>query len=401
MQKNNKYTAADFERYHSGQMSEAEMHAIEKAALEDPFLAEALEGYVYTDTPVKDIDELKEKLLQKKKKRNVFFVIQKQNIWLRIAAIFILIAGIGYFAYQLNFNKENNTLAKKEDRHDNKNDTKQSIIPKADSINNEKEIAVSPLTTKEAVINKENKKIEHDNRISRDNAIQGTSDDLRKESVQTTPNPEANRDFFITPEKNLMKGQVVDSLGKPVQYAMIKDKNTKTIITSDSAGRFKIKANDSSLTANISAPGYKTEEKILTDKTEQVIVMEHDSRGMEEVVVTANGAKKQKKNLAYSTILQGKVPGVVVSDATQPVIGWQGFNKYVKENIKIPVDNKGKIYRGKVALSFEINKRGNPKKIKVEQPLCKPCNEEATRLLLHGPKWKYINNERQKVTIEF
>jgi len=389
---NNKYTAADFNRYHSGQMSEKEMHALEKAALKDSFLADALEGYAYTDKPEKDIADLKEKLLSKRKKKNIFLVIQKQNIWLRIAALFILIAGIGYLAYQLNFNKENTTLAKKEDSNDIKNKAIQIIIPKADSINIEKGIAVSP----------ENKKIEQNIKISPDNAIENTSDDLRRESMQTTANPGDKRDYFITPEKNFMKGQVVDSLGHPVQYATIKDKNAKINTISDSVGRFKMKTNDSSLTANISAPGYKTKEKILSDKNEQVIVMEHDNQNLNEVVVTANGIKRQKKDLGYSTILQGKVPGVVVSDSNpQPIAGGQTFNEYVKDNIRIPVDNEGKNYKGKVVLSFEINKRGNPKKIKVEQSLCKPCDEEATKLLLHGPKWKYINDERQKVTIEF
>ena len=44
MSQDHKYTAADFERYHSGKMSAGEMHALEKAAMEDPFLADALEG---------------------------------------------------------------------------------------------------------------------------------------------------------------------------------------------------------------------------------------------------------------------------------------------------------------------------------------------------------------------
>ena len=56
------YTAEDFERYYSGQMSEAEMHALEKSALEDPFLADALEGYSYTKTSLSDVAELRERL---------------------------------------------------------------------------------------------------------------------------------------------------------------------------------------------------------------------------------------------------------------------------------------------------------------------------------------------------
>ena len=38
------YTAADIEKYWKGKLSAAEMHAMEKAAMEDPFLSDALEG---------------------------------------------------------------------------------------------------------------------------------------------------------------------------------------------------------------------------------------------------------------------------------------------------------------------------------------------------------------------
>ena len=38
------YNRENLLRYISGKMSPAEMHALEKAALEDPFLADALEG---------------------------------------------------------------------------------------------------------------------------------------------------------------------------------------------------------------------------------------------------------------------------------------------------------------------------------------------------------------------
>jgi hypothetical protein len=39
------YSAADIQRYVQGKMSAQEMHAIEKAALDDPFLADAIEGF--------------------------------------------------------------------------------------------------------------------------------------------------------------------------------------------------------------------------------------------------------------------------------------------------------------------------------------------------------------------
>jgi hypothetical protein len=62
------FTADDIIRYHSGKMPEREMHAMEKAALEDPFLADALEGYPNTLTPTQDLADIRERL--SKKKRN-------------------------------------------------------------------------------------------------------------------------------------------------------------------------------------------------------------------------------------------------------------------------------------------------------------------------------------------
>ncbi len=64
-EKNKIYKATDFARYHSGTMPADEMHAIEKAALEDPFLADALEGYPNTINFESDILDLKARLKEK------------------------------------------------------------------------------------------------------------------------------------------------------------------------------------------------------------------------------------------------------------------------------------------------------------------------------------------------
>ena len=44
-EKNIVYTAGDIEQYLAGNLLPMQMHAMEKAALDDPFLAEAIEGY--------------------------------------------------------------------------------------------------------------------------------------------------------------------------------------------------------------------------------------------------------------------------------------------------------------------------------------------------------------------
>ena len=87
------YTAKDIERYHNGEMSPAEMHLLEKAAMDDPLLADALEGYSFTKTASADLQSLQNRLQQrisKDKKRSLFIM---GHHWLKIAALFIVIAG--------------------------------------------------------------------------------------------------------------------------------------------------------------------------------------------------------------------------------------------------------------------------------------------------------------------
>ena len=43
------YTSADIQQYLDGKMDAAEMHAFEKALMDDPFLADAMEGLQETN----------------------------------------------------------------------------------------------------------------------------------------------------------------------------------------------------------------------------------------------------------------------------------------------------------------------------------------------------------------
>src|SRR5712671_499076 len=73
---NNKYSAEYIRKYLDGQLSDQAMQALEKAALEDPFLADAIEGIeesrnhaVSFETGIADLKtKLTERISQKKRK---------------------------------------------------------------------------------------------------------------------------------------------------------------------------------------------------------------------------------------------------------------------------------------------------------------------------------------------
>lgn len=100
------FTATDIEKYHKGLLSSKERHDLEKAALDDPFLADALEGYAVAGVNADaDIADLKRRLGKRTEQTKVI-PIQKAGKpfpWLRIAVIAILIAGTGILSYQVLF----------------------------------------------------------------------------------------------------------------------------------------------------------------------------------------------------------------------------------------------------------------------------------------------------------
>lgn len=96
-----KYTLTDIEQYLQGKLSPAQMHEFEKAALQDPFLADALEGYQSVDTAdvKKDLADLHQQLLLKTPAKVVN--IPGNKLWWKIAASVIIIAGMGAITWKL------------------------------------------------------------------------------------------------------------------------------------------------------------------------------------------------------------------------------------------------------------------------------------------------------------
>ena len=109
------FTAADIEKYHKGLLSNKEMHDLEKAAMDDPFLADALEGYAVAGVNVADdIAELKKRLAERTEETKVIplKVAPRNNFkLLRAAVLLAFVAGAGLLIYQFGFNKKDDGIA--------------------------------------------------------------------------------------------------------------------------------------------------------------------------------------------------------------------------------------------------------------------------------------------------
>ncbi|MGC4104231.1 energy transducer TonB [Ferruginibacter sp.] len=102
------YTAKDIAAYLSGKLSPLEMHAMEKAALDDPFLAEAMEGYagMQEDGWKEQLAALKTGFAKESGQAKVIALPRRKNNWWKVAAAVLLLGGTATLAYLLNTSKK-------------------------------------------------------------------------------------------------------------------------------------------------------------------------------------------------------------------------------------------------------------------------------------------------------
>ncbi len=118
-------------------------------------------------------------------------------------------------------------------------------------------------------------------------------------------------------QTNVLRGKILDEKGLPIVGASVKVKGTTTGVMTASDGSFTlpVPANGA---LEISAVGYRQQELALSGQTEINISLSQFNAQLEEVVVTALGVKREKRNLTYSTqevkgddLLRTKEPNVV------------------------------------------------------------------------------------------
>jgi hypothetical protein len=107
------YTAQDIEHYHSGKLTPLQMHKMEKAALDDPFLAEAMEGYagVKEKEWKHELAGLKSQFENNDQGAKVIPLSKRKNNWWKVAAAVLLIGSTSAIAYFTVNKKDSNEIA--------------------------------------------------------------------------------------------------------------------------------------------------------------------------------------------------------------------------------------------------------------------------------------------------
>ena len=372
--------------YIQGLRKGKEAHRLEKESMKDPFLADAIDGYNQVEgNHEQRIEQLRIQISARStKKRNTYAII-----W-SVAAC--LVIGFGISSYFL-FLKE----------------TPEPVIP----IIPQKEIALVPTKTKTdstpispvSMKQADKKDIIAKSRttISKPPSApittmpmeEETSDQMvaatDEEVIMTTgaSDPESVKKMRIAkmaviPTNDIIKGKVTDQKGEPLIGASVMYKGTNIGTVTDVNGEFSLlkKAENKQLTAQYI--GYDPVEVPVDTSRTMLIAMNEDQKGLSEVVVVGYGVNKKTNK----------------DNTPQPVDGKRKYQKYLKENLVHPTDETCAQVKGKVVLTFLVNRDGRPFHIKVKKSLCESSDKEAIRLVQEGPDWTY-GNKQAEVTVKF
>lgn len=404
------YTAADFERYYAGKMSVAEMHALEKAAMDDPFLGDALEGYRHTADPENDLSAIQLLLEKRTEAKPPDNKINKAGFgWLKIAAAVLALGFAGYFLLKDDESSkpELATLDRKLPAEQVQNGLAVDSLSKANAPATAMTDSVPGVGTEkplsQAYINPANPEALSKIPDRKENNKDIASDAATTPPVYAAEEKAAELDYKTEAAKEniaferdkvrygnqMVTGQIVNEKGEPVPFATVQNK--VSTVSSDAEGKFKLPVTDSLSVASVTATGYDSKMMYnINPKQQQTVVLNSNQQQLNEVVVSSSAVAK-KKNLTKS------VTNIAVN---APVNGWAQFNNYIALNKQNCTDENGTALKGVVELSFKVNKAGKPVKVRVEKSLSASCDKEAIRLLTNGPAWVISGNNRITTKIE-
>jgi hypothetical protein len=434
---NNTWSDADIRKYLQGELSSGEMHALERAALDDPFLADALEGLAATTPLEADMDDLRSRLaarVARKEQRPAIIGFRRPGF--RVAAALILLLGIGLTAYFTLLDHEQKPEAF-------------TTVPKSAPA-----IAPSPQTTAPATVTDSTSVVLMDKKpapaINRQPARTVTkklpppaTDTLPAASyAQTTvtqpaPGLSINKDTSKTPvpapEKSevakndadvrasaasqsmfrsfrspaanaqplVLSGRVVDNNNRPLAGAsLILNSSPRIGTRTDAAGNynFSIRPRDTAQQMTVSLPGYTQTLVSLNPNTltNNVIQLQEAKSALNEVVVTGFGAKR-KETYAAAPFEDRDERLDSVWIKVYPVIGRLAYQQYL-DTAKRSLNLDSTVI-GTERVSFQVDQKGQISEFKIEQSLSPAHDAGTIQLISSGPAWKLLRGKKARALV--
>lgn len=444
----------DIEKYLRGELTPAEMHALEKAALDDPFLADALEGAEQLSASQfsTDVAELNQKIKQK----------QRISPWvLRIAAsiavVFVSIMAIWFFLEQepvqdLAIQKQATPQEEKADDVTPQDNEPSTIIPsdtkaseeqpkkdqpqqrpsfgltEREKVSKPSEVASTPAPGKTETSEAELAPTLAEPLIAESKAEDKVStplSDVREEKEADAKKKQirvrgmgsapaasfkADSAYASIPESHSSKTFVEllkDSLfttvtgivsaedGSPIPGVSVTIKGTSAGTQTDVNGFYQIQSPVPNPILLYAFIGMRSTELKVDKKRELNVKLQEDQTALSEVVVTGYGTSRNTQSIP------------VTIEAAHPIIGNREFKKYLDENVRYPQEAITKKIQGRVIIEFTVNYNNTLSDFTIIRGIGHGCDEELIRTIKEGPKWiatksnNFFVNDKVRVRFKF
>lgn len=389
------YSKADIDNYLLGKMQPAAMHQLERAALQDSFLADAIEGYNSCDkmSADKDLIDIEAMILGNKQQAKIVPINKNKNNWWKFVAACLVLITTGSLGIMLMNNKANEQVIAKID------DTKTSI-------NKPNE------TLKDTTIATNN------NSISKNEIRINKADKLFTQKIPSTTT--TNENAIVAADTNYnqqlyTKNNIATNYNNKFSGPSVNN-------ASSNNSNFLNPDNKDLAATPTTAPVAKDDVAafVATDKEEKKVEKEYATNTNTIALPTI----KMKRDSSYDAIpirsfaSNKKTASPIAKQLSKedslcvPVNGWAAFNEYIQQNNKptltydttfkqVTVTN-AKTGVDVVALEFFIDKDGSPEKIKIVKSVDEETDLRAIELLKNGPKWQTQRKKQKgKVSIKF
>lgn len=437
----------DIEKYRKGELTPSQMHELERKALNDSFLSDALEGaeQISGEDFSIDVNEINKRITAGKK-----------TVWtpLRIAAGIFLILGVSFVMYYLpnetpaehlaekstpapattETRKKTDTIGKPNDNLLTLNDTEKKEKQDQTAVTHPPAVASKGLAFKHNTEKTVDDRFTLSEKKDEADALKAEEEalvmDAKDELKLTSAEPKRSYSLDSASDKineiaadrelagakklsapsysetsrsqrsQLVSGQVTSAEdGTPLPGVNVVIKGTTNGALTDGQGNYSITVPDQKNTQLVfSFIGLQSKEiPLQQDQSPVNVQMNLDRKQLSEVVVTGYGSSSGPTD----------DPSAHSYRLAEPAGGKRAFKNYLETNLRYPAQALEKKIEGRVIIEFTVKTNGNPTDFNIIKGIGSGCDEEVIRLVKEGPKWApskqddRVIESRMKVNLRF
>lgn len=449
--------------YHEGKLDDRTMHALEKQALDDPFLADALDGFAAApaaaaDTHLQDLHKrLEERVAGKQERPKIWQLNYK---WAAAAVILVLLSAGTFLLINTKQRTAMQTVAKQEHK------TPQQDSATPDVVSDEQAPAASarpqlPSPLGSAAEVKE-KPVADNNNVKMDTAALAINvvreDQFKREAAKqgnrfTRKTDTTYYDFVAPPgmvAREIERAKGEDSprsimsmnvgrdtlAGKLAMQNALEGKTAGVVIRGQSSlparsnmpGRFvegRVTDDNNNPLPGVTVVNTSGKNGVATD-ADGYFRLKVDSNKVNQLDVAFVGYERKSvrlsdkdNNLAialepshnrleevvvmgYGVKKRKSITGSVSnSEGTYPEGGFGAFKQYLYDSTRYPMQMEAAGINGSVIVSFVVDKNGELSHFQLVKKLNNIADAEAIRVIKEGPQWVPSNKKKtRKVKVE-